>query len=123
MPADFPESNASANTSYVTVRAAQLKAVTRALIGRTGSNEREAGLVADQLVEANLTGHDALGVGMLPRYVEVFRLDRLKPNRHVSVVAAGLLGLTQREVEQLAGGARVCRGMRIGGLARPWPCA
>jgi hypothetical protein len=43
------------NTSYVTVHAAPLKAVARAIIGRTGSNEREAGLVADQLVEANLS--------------------------------------------------------------------
>lgn len=79
----------SESTSYVTVHAAPLKAVTRAIIGRTGSDEREARLVADQLVEANLTGHDSHGVGMLPRYVEVFRLGRLKPNQHVSVVADG----------------------------------
>src|ERR1039458_8854732 len=77
------------NTSYVTVHAAPLKAVTRAIIGRTGSSEREAGLVADQLVEANLTGHDSHGVGMLPRYIEVFRLGRLKVNQHVSVVQDG----------------------------------
>lgn len=77
------------NTSYLTVHAAPLKAVTRAIIGRTGSSEREAGLVADQLVEANLTGHDSHGVGMLPRYVEVFRLGRLKVNQHVSVVLDG----------------------------------
>ena len=79
----------SESTSYVTVHAAPLKALTRAIVGRTGSSEREAGLVADQLVEANLTGHDSHGVGMLPRYVEVFRLGRLKPNQHVSVVADG----------------------------------
>jgi uncharacterized oxidoreductase len=79
----------SENASYVTVHAAPLKAVTRAIIARTGSSQSEAGLVADQLVEANLTGHDSHGVGMLPRYVEVFRLGRLKPNQHVSVVLDG----------------------------------
>lgn len=73
-------------TSYITVHAAQLKAVTRAIVGGTGSSAREAELVADQLVEANLTGHDSHGVGMLPRYVEVFQLGRLKVNQHVSVV-------------------------------------
>jgi hydroxycarboxylate dehydrogenase B len=77
------------NSSYVTVRAAPLKAVTRAIVGRTGSAVREAELVADQLVEANLAGHDSHGVGMLPRYVEVFRLGRLKPNQHLSVVMDG----------------------------------
>ena len=77
------------NISYVTVNAAPLRALTRAIIGRTGSSEREAGLVADQLVEANLTGHDSHGVGMLPRYVEVFRFGRLKVNQHVSVVLDG----------------------------------
>ncbi len=75
--------------SYLTVRAEPLKAVVRAIIARTGSSEREAALVADQLVEANLTGHDSHGVGMVPRYVEVFRLGKLKPNQHVSVVLDG----------------------------------
>jgi len=83
------------NTSYVTVHAESLKAVARAIVGRTGSSAREAELVADQLVEANLTGHDSHGVGMLPRYIEVFRLGRLMVNQHVSVVldAGALLTL------------------------------
>jgi len=76
-------------TGYVTVRAEPLQAVTRAIVGRTGSAAREADLVALQLVEANLTGHDSHGVGMLPRYVEVFHLGRLKVNQHVSVVMDG----------------------------------
>jgi uncharacterized oxidoreductase len=89
------ESIMNENASYIIVRAEPLKAVTRAIVGRTGSSAREAELVADQLVEANLTGHDSHGVGMLPRYVEVFRLGRLKVNQHVSVVmdAGALLTL------------------------------
>jgi uncharacterized oxidoreductase len=31
-----------------------------------GSEPTEAGLVADQLIGANLTGHDSHGVGMMP---------------------------------------------------------
>jgi hydroxycarboxylate dehydrogenase B len=77
------------NTSYVTVHAEPLRAVTRAIVARTGSAAREAELVATQLVEANLTGHDSHGVGMLPRYIEVFRLGRLKVNQHISVVQDG----------------------------------
>lgn len=36
--------------------------------GYAGCREEEAGLVADHLIEANLTGHDSHGIGMLPLY-------------------------------------------------------
>jgi len=42
--------------------------------------------VADQLVQANLAGHDSHGVGMLPSYVDGVLNDRLKINSHPSVV-------------------------------------
>ncbi|HEY2338808.1 MAG TPA: Ldh family oxidoreductase, partial [Burkholderiales bacterium] len=35
-----------------------------------GSAPREAQLVAENLVMANLVGHDSHGIGMMPRYVE-----------------------------------------------------
>ena len=70
----------------VHVHAAPLRAVASAIVAGTGSEPGEAALVARQLVEANLTGHDSHGVGLLPRYVEVFRLGRLKPNRHATIV-------------------------------------
>ncbi|MCP4382601.1 MAG: malate/lactate/ureidoglycolate dehydrogenase [Hyphomicrobiales bacterium] len=52
-----------------------------------GSGEREAGLVADQLVEANLRGHDSHGVGMVPRYVENVLSGDLHPNSELVVSA------------------------------------
>lgn len=64
---------------------AGLSAVTRRIVERGGSNAREAELVAAQLVEANLRGHDSHGVGMIPRYVEDLVAGELKPNQHVSV--------------------------------------
>lgn len=51
-----------------------------------GSLPREAGLVADQLVEANLAGHDSHGVGMLPAYVDGVVNDRLQINSHPTIV-------------------------------------
>jgi uncharacterized oxidoreductase len=73
--------------SYVTIHAEPLKDVVRAIVTAAGSSAREADLVADHLIEANLTGHDSHGVGMLPRYVEVFLAGDLKINEHVSVVS------------------------------------
>jgi hydroxycarboxylate dehydrogenase B len=78
---------ASAEPGVVTIRAAPLRAVARAIVGAAGSQPDEAALVAGQLVESNLTGHDSHGVGLLPRYVEVFRLGRLRPNQHASIAA------------------------------------
>jgi hydroxycarboxylate dehydrogenase B len=51
-----------------------------------GSAEREAELVADQLVEANLTGHDSHGVGLVPYYVQALAKEALVPNRHAELV-------------------------------------
>jgi hydroxycarboxylate dehydrogenase B len=70
----------------VIVHAEPLRAVVRVIVEAGGSSQREAELVALQLVEANLTGHDSHGVGMLPRYVEVLLAGGLAINQHVSVV-------------------------------------
>jgi hydroxycarboxylate dehydrogenase B len=78
---------ASVEPGVVTIHAAPLRAVVRAIVGGAGSEPEEAALVARQLVESNLTGHDSHGVGLLPRYVEVFRLGRLRPNQHASIAA------------------------------------
>jgi len=45
--------------------------------------------VAGNLIEANLTGHDSHGIGMLPRYADAFVEGGLKPNTHVSVLHDG----------------------------------
>jgi len=72
-------------TEFV-VAAERLRALVRAIVERAGSGEREARLVAEQLVEANLTGHDSHGVGMLPRYVEALAEGGLRPNQQLGVV-------------------------------------
>jgi len=53
-----------------------------AIVAAGGSDPREARLVGENLVTANLTGHDSHGVGMIPRYVESLLEGGLSPNRH-----------------------------------------
>jgi uncharacterized oxidoreductase len=54
-----------------------------------GSKAEEAKLVAENLVIANLTGHDSHGIGMMPRYVEALLEGGLHPNRTVEVKLDG----------------------------------
>ncbi|HSK38610.1 MAG TPA: malate/lactate/ureidoglycolate dehydrogenase [Arenibaculum sp.] len=56
------------------------------ILEAAGSGEEEAAIVAGHLVEANLTGHDSHGVGMLPRYVAHRRTGLLEANRHAQLV-------------------------------------
>jgi hydroxycarboxylate dehydrogenase B len=64
-----------------------LNALIRAVCAAGGSALEEAALVAEQLVEANLTGHDSHGVGLVPFYVEARATGALVPNRHAELVS------------------------------------
>ena len=52
-----------------------------------GSGPLEARLTAEQLVGANLAGHDSHGVGMVPRYVKSWLANELQLNRHVAEIS------------------------------------
>ena len=65
---------------------ARLRQAVAAIVRGTGSDAPEADAVATNLVEANLTGHDSHGVGMVPRYVEAFLEGGLTPNARVRVL-------------------------------------
>jgi hydroxycarboxylate dehydrogenase B len=57
-----------------------------------GSHEDEVQAVAGNLIDANLTGHDSHGIGMLPRYADAFLEGGLKPNSHLRTLSdAGAL--------------------------------
>lgn len=64
-----------------------LHALMRAACLAGGSAEREATLVAGNLVEANLTGHDSHGVGLLPPYVACLNGGQLVANQHAELVS------------------------------------
>ncbi len=68
-------------------RADALGAAVRRIIGAAGSSDAEARSVADNLVEANLRGHDSHGVGMVPRYIDAVLEGGLAVNSHVAVRA------------------------------------
>jgi hydroxycarboxylate dehydrogenase B len=78
-----------------TFRAEPLARAIGAIVAAGGSNPREAHLVADNLVTANLLGHDSHGIGMIPRYVDALLEGGLEPNRHpeVTLEAGTLLAL------------------------------
>jgi hydroxycarboxylate dehydrogenase B len=77
------------------IEAERLRVAMRRVLLGFGSSSAEATEVADNLVLANLTGHDSHGVGMIPRYAEAFREGGLVPNTSVATVldAGSLLRL------------------------------
>ena len=61
----------------------------RIVVRGFGSSDDEVEAVASNLIEANLTGHDSHGIGMLPRYADNYLAGGLKPNTHVRVELDG----------------------------------
>jgi hydroxycarboxylate dehydrogenase B len=66
-----------------------------AVVGAGGSEPREVKLVAENLVMANLLGHDSHGVGMIPRYIDALLEGGLAANQHprATVDTGALLAL------------------------------
>jgi len=72
-----------------TIAVAPLRLAMQQLVRGFGSTPEEVDAVADNLIEANLTGHDSHGIGMLPRYTLSYLEGGLKPNTHVKTVFDG----------------------------------
>ena len=83
------------DTSYRMFKAEGMRKAIELIIEATGSSGREPRQVADNLVLANLKGHDSHGVGMVPRYIDSFLEGGLKVNQQVltKIDAGPLLGL------------------------------
>ena len=76
---------AAATVSMRILRAENLVEAVRAIVSAGGSSAEEAGLVATNLVEANLRGHDSHGIGMVPRYVDALLEGGLAINEQVAI--------------------------------------
>lgn len=63
-----------------------LETLSAAMVGAMGADAAEAAIVARHLVEANLTGHDSHGVGLLPFYARLARDGLIRPGRPLEVV-------------------------------------
>lgn len=60
---------------------ASLKLFANTVLQSYGCDEKEAEIVSDHLIEANLAGHDSHGVGMLPMYGAQVKDGNLVPNQ------------------------------------------
>jgi hydroxycarboxylate dehydrogenase B len=69
-----------------TFTAQDLRTRCAGILQAAGSAAEEARLVADNLVLANLSGHDSHGVGMIPRYVDAVLEGGLAPNASAKVL-------------------------------------
>ena len=65
---------------------ARLHAAMQLLVQGFGSSAAEVEAVTTNLIDANLTGHDSHGIGMLPRYADAFLQGGLTPNAQMRVV-------------------------------------
>ena len=63
-----------------------LRNLVTAIFSAAGCESEEAGQIADNLVDANLTGHDSHGVIRLPRYLDWLQDGTLKAGQKVSVI-------------------------------------
>ena len=70
----------------VRLGADSLRRVTSAILKAGGSEDSEAALVADHLIQANLAGHDSHGVGMIPAYVRHSEAGLVVPNTRAKIV-------------------------------------
>ena len=72
-----------------TIELPRLTQAMRLVVQGFGSAAAEVEAVTDNLIDANLTGHDSHGIGMLPRYVDAFLEGGLTVNTHVDTVLDG----------------------------------
>ena len=96
------------------LQAAGLRKQVASIIAAAGSSADEARTVAENLVLANLSGHDSHGVGMVPRYVDAVLEGGLKPNAAARVVldAGAMLSLDgQRGYGQVVGEQAMALGV------------
>ena len=76
-------------TDPIRIPADQLTETVREIFVDAGCTDVEATLIAVELVEANLTGHDSHGVVRVPRYLDWLRSGSVHPGRSVAVVTDG----------------------------------
>jgi hydroxycarboxylate dehydrogenase B len=69
------------------VSATDLEEMVRKIFNAAGSDDSEAAIVANHLVEANLAGHDSHGVIRTAGYLDCVENGAVLPNRHAQVTS------------------------------------
>ena len=99
------------------IQAQPLRELVASIVKAGGSSDAEAKTVADNLVMANLSGHDSHGVGMIPRYIDAVLEGGLVPNTSVKAVMD--IG-TMLTLDAQRGYGQVVAGQAMEmGIARP----
>jgi uncharacterized oxidoreductase len=83
------ETSAAGNDQVHLIAAAELESTVRAIFAAAGCAEDEAGLIARELVGANLAGHDSHGVVRVPLYVDWMREGWVRAGQRAEVVTDG----------------------------------
>lgn len=60
--------------------AKEIQTLAEAFLRASGSEAKEARIVADHLLKANLRGHDSHGIGMIAQYAGYLKAGQLHPN-------------------------------------------
>jgi uncharacterized oxidoreductase len=71
------------------ITADALEATVRAIFAAAGCDDEEAGLIARELVGANLAGHDSHGVVRVPLYVDWMRQGWVRAGQRAELVTDG----------------------------------
>jgi LDH2 family malate/lactate/ureidoglycolate dehydrogenase len=77
------------NTQMTTFPVSSLLSFTNDALRACGLPERDAGIAARQMIEADLTGADAHGIFRLASYVKVLQQGRISPRPNVRIVKRG----------------------------------
>jgi uncharacterized oxidoreductase len=77
------------NGKSVVVAHDKLREIIVRICVAAGASAVDAQIVADHLVEANLTGHDSHGVGMIPHYIRGILAGVLDPKAHAKIEDRG----------------------------------
>eukprot|EP00943_MAST-04B_sp_MAST-4B-sp1_P002008 g2008.t1 len=77
---------ASSSASAKLMKPEVLKKVCEDILIQSGSSAKEASIVASNLVESNLKGHDSHGVGYLPRYIRAAMDKEININAKPDIV-------------------------------------
>ena len=78
-----------ATPTPVVISAHRLRAVSVQILSAAGAAQEDAEIVAEHLVDANLSGHDSHGIGMLPQYVRAIARGLLDPRAHAAIEDPG----------------------------------
>jgi uncharacterized oxidoreductase len=73
--------------AFSPIIATDLEEIIRKIFNAAGSDDSEAAIVANHLVEANLAGHDSHGVIRTAAYLDCLKEGAVLPNRHAQVTS------------------------------------